>query len=129
MEINEITEKIIGSAYRVSNTLGTGFLEKVYENAMAHDVSKSGLQVQQQVPIRVFYDGIVVGEYSADLFVEELVIVEFKVVRALDDIHMAQCLNYLRATGMPVCLLINFGRPRIEVKRIIPNDLWRTPKP
>lgn len=101
----------------------------MYENALAHDVSKSGLQVQQEVPIWVFYDGIVVGEYSADLFVEELVIVEFKLVRALDDIHMAQCLNYLRATGMPVCLLINFGRPRIEVKRIIPNDLWRTPKP
>ena len=128
MKINEITEKIIGCAFTVANTLGCGFLEKVFENALAHEIGKTGLKVRQQCAIRVFYDGIVVGDYTPDLLVEDLVLVELKTVQALDSIHMAQCLNYLRATGMPVCLLINFGRPRIEVKRIVPNVNWKSLK-
>lgn len=115
----EITEKIIGCAYMVANTLGAGFLEKVYENALAHEIRKTGLDVKQQSPITVYYDGVVVGEYVADLVVENEVIVELKSAKSLDNVHMAQCLNYLKATGRKVCLLINFGSPRIELKRIV----------
>lgn len=117
--INSITEKIIGSAFTVSNSLGCGFLEKVYENALAYDIRKQGLRVEQQKDIRVFYDNIEVGFYSADLLVEDLVLVELKTARSLDEVHKAQCLNYLKATSMKICLLINFGNPRVEIKRII----------
>jgi GxxExxY protein len=120
-ELNKITEKIIGCAYTVSNTLGCGFLEKVYENALAHELRKAKLRVVQQHGIQVHYDGILVGEFVADLLVEERALVELKTVKALDDIHMAQCLNYLKATGLQVCLLINFGKPRVEIKRIVHN--------
>ncbi|MEQ8209774.1 MAG: GxxExxY protein [Lacipirellulaceae bacterium] len=115
---NEITEKIIGSAFTVSNTLGIGFLEKVYENALRHEITKQGLLVQQQVPIKIGYDGVVVGDYIADLLVESHVLVELKVAKALDDIHLAQCLNYLKGTGLKLALLINFGNTRVEVKRV-----------
>lgn len=118
-EIDRITERIIGCAYTVSNELGCGFLEKVYENAMAHELRKAGLTIQQQFPIIVTYDGVVVGEFVADILVENTVIVELKAVKELDDIHMAQCMNYLKATGLPICLLMNFGKPRVDIKRII----------
>lgn len=118
-EINPITEAIIGCAYTVSNTLGCGFLEVVYENALAHELRKSGYDVVQQHGISVVYDGVTVGIYEADLVVNGVVIVELKTVRALNEIHIAQCMNYLRATGARVCLLINFGNPKVEVKRII----------
>jgi GxxExxY protein len=126
--LSKITEKVIGCAYTVSNTLGAGFLEKVYQNALTHELIKSGLQVRQQHPIKVHYDGIEVGEYFADLLVEEQVILELKALKLLDDAHSARALNYLRATGLPVCLLINFGRPRIEIKRLIPSDSWKSRK-
>ena len=116
---NPITEKIIGCAYTVSNALGAGFLEKVYENALAHELRKAGLKVQQQHPIQVRYDGIVVGDYVADLFIEDCILVELKAVKALDEIHQAQCLNYLKATGLRLCLLINFGKTRVEIKRLV----------
>jgi GxxExxY protein len=116
--LNGITEKIIGCAYTVSNDLGCGFLEKVYENALAHEIRKAGCHCSQSQPIQVWYDGTIVGNYEADLIVENCVIVELKSVRALDDIHIAQCLNYLKATGLHVCLLLNFGKPKVEVKRI-----------
>jgi len=117
-DINKITEKIIGCSYTVSNVLGCGFLEKVYENALAHELKKSGFKVLQQHEITVFYDGIEVGKYIADLFVEDSVIVEIKAISALDSSQIAQCLNYLKATNVKVGLLINFGKPRIEVKRV-----------
>ena len=129
MEVNEITEKIIGCLYQVSNSLGCGFLEKVYENASGIAIVKAGLRVQQQFPIQVRYEGVVVGDYFADLLVEELVLVELKTVKAFDEIHTAQCLNYLRATGLPVCLLVNFYRPKVEIKRIVPHDSWKNRKP
>lgn len=118
-DIVVITEKIIGSAYKVANTLGYGFLEKVYENALAHEIRKGGLQVQQQVPIPVTYDGILVGDYIGDLLIEQKLLVELKAARNLDEVHLAQCLNYLKATGLKLCLLINFGVSRVEIKRII----------
>ena len=118
-EINQLTEKIIGCVYRVSNTLGSGFLEKVYENALAIELRSNGLKVEQQHPIKVFYDGQAVGDFAADFLVESCVIVELKAVRSLDDVHSAQCLNYLKATGLKICLLVNFGRPRVEIKRLV----------
>jgi GxxExxY protein len=119
METNKITEAIIGAAYKAGNTLGSGFLEKVYENALAIEIRKSRLVVIQQHPINVKYEGAVVGEFVADLLVQDEVLVELKAVKALDEIHLAQCLNYLKATGLRVCLLINFGNPKVEIKRIM----------
>ncbi|MEM6656237.1 MAG: GxxExxY protein [Planctomycetota bacterium] len=118
MTENELTETIIGAAFRVQNSLGVGFLEKVYENALARELAKTGLGVEQQKPTKVWYDDAVVGEYVADLVVDSRVIVELKAVKALDNIHVAQCLNYLRATGLGLGLLLNFGSPRVEVKRL-----------
>ncbi len=129
VELNKLTEKIIGCAFTVSNCLGSGFLEKVYENALTHEIEKCGMKVQQPFPIRVHYDSIVVGEYTADLLVEDKVLVELKAVKLLDDVMTVQCMNYLRATNYPVCLWLNFGRPRLEIRRIIPNDSWRQRKP
>ena len=109
LESDEISRKIIGCAYTVSNELGSGFLEKVYENALAHDLRKVGLVARQQHSINVVYDGVVVGEYFADILVNDSVIIELKTVKGLDDIHLAQCLNYLRGTGLNLCLLLNFA--------------------
>lgn len=117
--INSISEKVIGCAYRVSNGLGNGFLEKVYENALAHELQKAGLKTNQQYPLRVCYDGVIVGEYFADILVEDLIVLELKAVKTLEDIHLAQCINYLKATELPLCLLINFGKPKVEIKRIV----------
>ncbi|REJ77578.1 MAG: GxxExxY protein [Acidobacteria bacterium] len=116
--INKITEKIIGCAFKVSNTLGTGFLEKVYENSLAIELSKHKLHVERQKPIDVFYEKEVVGSFFADLLVEDEILIELKHARNLDPAHKAQCLNYLRATDLRLCLLINFGKPKIEIKRI-----------
>jgi len=118
-KLDEITEKVIGCAHQVSNTLGGGFLEKVYENALAIELRDSGLLIEQQHAIKVHYKGVLVGEFVADLLVEHDVIVELKAAKVLDEVHQAQCLNYLRATGLTVCLLINFGKPRLDVKRIV----------
>jgi len=119
--LDGVTEKIIGCIYRVSNTLGSGFLEKVYENALAIELRKSGLKAQQQYGIQVKYDGAIIGESAADLLIEEKVIIELKAAKALDEVHMSQCLNYLKATGLCVCLLVNFGKPKTEIRRIVNN--------
>ena len=116
---DRVTEAIIGCAMRVSNTLGAGFLEKVYENALAYEITQTGLKVDQQAPLTVRYRGVVVGEYAADLLVGGRVIVELKAVQALDGIHQAQLMNYLRATGIKTGLLLNFGTPRLQIKRIV----------
>ena len=119
--VNDITEKIIGSAYRVGNTLGSGFLEKVYENALFHELRKIGLLVKKQVPLKVYYDDVIVGEYFVDLLVEDSVVVELKSTKAIDNSHFAQCLNYLKATNRRLGLIINFGAGRVQVKRVIDN--------
>lgn len=116
--LNDLTGAIIGCAFRVMNTLGAGFLERVYENALVLESSKSGLAVAQQISVSVYYEGVVVGTYVIDLLVEDTVLVELKAVKALDSVHAAQCINYLKATGLPVCLLINFGNPRLDVRRV-----------
>jgi GxxExxY protein len=113
---SEITEKIIAAFYTVYNTLGYGFLEKVYENSLAIELRRMGLTVSQQPPIKVLYIGEIVGEYFADLVINDSVIVELKAMKALGDEHEAQLLNYLKATQYEVGLLLNFG-PKPEVKR------------
>ena len=114
-----ITEKIIGCAYTVSNTLGAGFLEKVYENALAIELRKNKLQFKQQAPINVTYDGIIVGEFVSDIIVESMVLVELKASKTIDDAHLAQCLNYLKATNIRFGLILNFGKPKVEIKRVV----------
>jgi GxxExxY protein len=129
-EVNLITRKIIGCAYDVSNALGIGFVEKIYENALVHRIRRTtDLAVAQQYPIKVIYDGIIVGEFFADLLVAEKVLVELKAVSMLTQEHMAQALNYLRATGLEVCLLLNFGKSKVEIKRLLPYASWKTRRP
>ncbi|HLW66914.1 MAG TPA: GxxExxY protein [Gemmataceae bacterium] len=116
MKHADITEKIIGAYYKVYNTLGYGFLEKVYQNAMVIELQRQGLRAIPSARIKVYYEGIEVGCYFADILVEDCVIVELKAVEALAKEHHAQILNYLKATGIEVGLLCNFG-PKPEIKR------------
>jgi GxxExxY protein len=120
-ELDETTRAIIGAAQKVSRVLGTGFLERVYENALSIELRRIGLEVEQQRAVHVRYGGEIVGDYFTDLFVSSSVIVEIKAVKGLERIHQAQCVHYLRATGLRVCLLLNFGHTRLEVKRIVCN--------
>jgi len=116
MHIDELTEKVIGCAYRVHNELGAGFLEKVYENALRIELAEAGLAVKQQHPIPVNYHGEVVGDFYADLMIEDSLIVELKAVQELCKAHEVQLVNYLTATGIDNGLLINFSAS-VEVKR------------
>jgi GxxExxY protein len=126
--LSAITERIIGLAYKVANKMGCGFFEKCYENALAYELRKAGLRVEQQVPLKVWYEDIVVGEYVADLIVEGSILIELKAIQSLDAVHSAQCINYLAATKFPLCLLINFGK-RVEIKRFAGPTLKRTTDP
>ncbi|OGI41327.1 MAG: GxxExxY protein [Candidatus Muproteobacteria bacterium RBG_16_62_13] len=119
--LGELTERIIGCAFTVSNSLGCGFLEKVYENALAHELRKAGLQVEQQARLSVCYDGVVVGEYVADMLLNDQLLIEVKAAKSLDDIHLAQCMNYLKTSGLKLCLLINFGVPKVAIRRVVNN--------
>jgi len=114
----DITEKILGCCFEVINELGAGFLESVYENALVIALREKGLRVEQQPPLKVMFRERCVGEFFADLVVEEIVIVELKAVKTLAPEHMAQTINYLKATGLPVGLLVNFGTARLEYKRL-----------
>lgn len=114
-----LTEQVIGALFEVSNTLGTGFLEKVYERALLKEFSLRGIRAVAQSLLRVTYKGHDVGEYFADILVEDVLVLELKCVDRLANEHVAQCLNYLRASGRNLCLLINFQRPRVEWKRIV----------
>ena len=119
--LNAVTEAVIGAGHTVSNGLGCGFLEKVYENAMVVELRAGGLHVVQQRAIDVRYRTEIVGQYVADLLVEDCLVVELKALQCLSPVHRAQCLNYLRASGLRLALLLNFGRPRLEVHRIACN--------
>jgi GxxExxY protein len=118
----ELTSKIIGAFYVVYNTLGYGFLEKVYENALVIELRKLGMLVEQQKKIDVFYDGQRVGEYYADILVDEYVVLELKAADALAPEHEAQLINYLKATDLEVGLLFNFGSKPQFARRILTND-------
>jgi len=117
MKHKDLTAKTIECAYKVHNTLGFGFLESVYQNALLIELEKAGLKAQKEVPIKVFYDQKIVGDYVADIIVEDTVILELKSVKELHPAHEAQLTNYLKATGIEVGLLINFGGERVDVKR------------
>ena len=114
----DLTRKIIGCAFEVQNELGVGFLESVYEKAMVVALAQSGIPVQAQAPINVSFRGVIVGSFYADLLVNERVIVELKTVSELSEQHRMQVINYLNATGIPVGLLINFGNPRLQYRRL-----------
>ena len=117
-----LTDRVIGAFYSVYNRLGYGFTEKVYENALALELRKLGLQVEQQKSIRVYYDGQVVGEYFADIVVNGAVILELKAIRQFSKEHEAQLLNYLKATTVEVGMLLNFG-PKSDFRRkVYDND-------
>jgi GxxExxY protein len=113
-----LSEQVIGAAYEVSNTLGCGYFEKVYENALALELRYRGHAVEQQREMPVYYREQLVGMYQADLVIDDQLVIELKAVHSLDPVHRAQCLNYLRASGKSLGLLINFGRPHVDVQRI-----------
>lgn len=117
MEHEKLTEMIIGCAMKVHRTLGPGFLESVYQKALAHELRKAGLKVECEKPIRVIYDGENVGDFSADMLVGDVVLVENKSAQALHPKNEAQLVNYLTATGIEIGLLLNFGAERLEFKR------------
>ena len=119
MKINDITYEIRGALFEVNKVLGPGFLERVYENALLIELHNRGLKAANQIPIKVMYKETYVGEYVADILVEEKVIVELKTVKNLDKNHEAQLLNYLKATGIQVGLLVNFKNPKVEIKRMV----------
>jgi GxxExxY protein len=117
--LDSLTERVLGAVFEVSNTLGAGFLEKVYERSLLRELALRGIRANAQVSSPVTYKGYPVGEYFADLLVEDKLVVELKCVDRLANQHTAQCLNYLRACGLGLCLLVNFQNPRVEWKRII----------
>ena len=119
MELDDLTYQINGAIYEVNRELGSGFLEKVYENALLKEFALRGMQAQPQVPMTVRYKGESVGEYFADIVVEGKVILELKAVEMLKGVHEAQLLNYLKATGCKVGLLVNFTHPKAEIKRFV----------
>ncbi|MDP8240529.1 MAG: GxxExxY protein [Candidatus Hatepunaea meridiana] len=117
MQYEEITEKIIGCAYRVYNTMGYGYLESVYENCMLIELRKEKIIAESQKPIAVHYKGEIVGNFIADIVVENKIIIELKSIRQLAKTHEVQLVNYLISTGLSVGLLINFGQEKAEIKR------------
>jgi GxxExxY protein len=119
MDVNELTYQINGAIFEVNRELGAGFLEKVYQNALIVELRGRGLRVESQVPVVVCYKGQAVGEYFADIVVEGQVILELKAVESLQKVHEAQLLNYLRATGYKIGLLVNFTHPKAVIKRFV----------
>ena len=116
---SELTYKVIGAGMKVHTALGHGFLEKVYENALMVMLRKSGIMVEQQVPVKVHFEGVVVGDYYADILVENKLIIELKAAESINKVHKAQTLNYLKATGLDIALIFSFGAPSFEHFRLI----------
>ena len=117
--INELCNIVRQTAYDIHVYHANGHLEKVYENALAHELRKAGLTVAQQHRLTVVYDDIIVGEYTVDLLVEDRLIVELKAARALDEAHHAQCISYLKGSGLKLALLLNFGAAKLQFKRVV----------
>jgi GxxExxY protein len=115
----ELSERVIGACMEVSNTLGAGFLESVYHRALIQELSSSGIQARSQCALQVLYKGAPVGDFIADLIVEDRLVLELKALPSLTSTHEAQLLNYLRCTGLRVGLLVNFGTPKIHWKRLV----------
>ena len=117
--LDAVSKSVIGAFFEVSNALGAGFLEKVYERALLRELGMRGLKAECQVPYGVDYKGESVGDYAADILVEGCLLVELKCVEHLGAEHMAQCMNYLKASGLSVCLLVNFQRTKVEWRRVV----------
>jgi GxxExxY protein len=117
--LEALVEQVIGAAYEVSNVLGAGFLEKIYERALMEELNVRGVRVKAQTPFPVAYKGKHIGTYSADLVVEDRLLVEVKCVDGFSNEHLAQCINYLKVSGLHLALLINFRRPRVEWRRVV----------
>jgi GxxExxY protein len=120
--LEALVEKVVGAAYEVSNVLGAGFLEKIYERALVQELNLRGVRVKAQAPYPVAYKGKHIGTYSADLVVEDRLLVEIKCVDGFSNEHLAQCINYLKVSGLHLALLINFRRPKVEWRRVV-HDL------
>jgi len=116
---DSLTEQVLAAIFEVSNTLGPGFLEKVYERALLRELTLRGIRATTQASFKVTYKGRPVGEYFADILVEGVLVVELKSVDRLANEHTAQCLNYLKASGLTVCLLVNFQNAKVDWKRIV----------
>lgn len=114
---NILTERVLGAVFEVSNTLGTGFLEKVYQRALLHELRLQGIRASAEASFPVTRHRV--GEYFTDILVEDVLVIELKCAERLSDEHIAQCLNYLRASGRTLCLLVNFQRPKVEWKRLL----------
>ena len=117
MRLNELSERVIGCAYKVGSALGRGFLESVYQNALAHEFGKQSLQCRQQDRVVVRYDGIIVGDFQLDMIVENALVVEVKAVADITANHEAQLLNYLKAAKLTLGLVLNFGGASVQVRR------------
>jgi len=118
-DLDELSYAIIGAIFEVNHVLGPGFLEKVYENALCVELEKRGLNAQAQCPVQVKYKGQIVGDYIADIVVENKVVLELKTVDDLTSVHIAQLLNYLQATRMPLGLLVNFKDKKAKIRRVV----------
>ncbi len=118
---SNLSRQVIGCAIEVSNTLGPGFFEKLYEKALCIELENSGIYFQRQKPVQVMYKNNLIGEYIADIIVEDMLLLELKAVSALCGEHEAQLMNYLKATGLSVGLLLNFGKPKLGIKRMVWN--------
>ena len=119
LQFSSLTERVIGAVFEVANTLGAGFLEKVYERALLFELGLQGIRATPQSPLSIAYKGHNVGEYIPDILVEDVLVVELKCVEHLANEHTAVCINYLRASGLTVCLLVNFQKPKVEWRRIV----------
>jgi GxxExxY protein len=118
MKYEELTHKIIGCAMKVHSTLGNGFQEVIYQRALAIEMDKQGLRYEREMEMSIYYDGIDIGTRRVDFFVEDFVMVELKAVIQLEDVHLAQAMNYCQAYNLPIGLLINFGAKSMEFKRV-----------
>ena len=118
-DLNALSEAVIGAAMEVLNTIGAGFLEKVYERALVHELRLRGIRLSQQERFTVFYKGTSVGEYVCDILVEGTLVLELKCAERISSEHVAQGLNYMKASGKTICLILNFQRPRLEWKRLV----------
>ncbi len=116
---DQLTERVLNAVFEVSNTLGSGFLEKVYERALLQELALRNIQVITQVPFPITYKHHNVGQYFADMLIEDQLLIELKCVDRLTNDHTAQCINYLSASRITLCLLINFQKPKVEWKRIV----------
>ena len=118
MKFEELTHKIIGCAMKVHSTLGNGFQELIYQRALAIEMEKHGLGFKREMEMSIFYEGINIGTRRVDFFVEDLIMVELKAIIKLEDMHLAQAMNYCQAYNLPIGLLINFGSKSLEFKRV-----------